>query len=248
MKRQLTAFFMAWGMFCSIPCPCKKWDEAARPWMIVYFPAVGLAVGAVWALAARLFGLWGFTGLFAAAVLTAIPYFLTGFVHLDGFLDCCDAILSRRELAERQRILKDPHVGSFAVLGACFLFLGVFAAFGDFDCGKWRALLLIPVCSRCVTGLAVTCLRPMGTSQYAGGFRAARKTAQTCVLAALLLAALAGSVLLAGRPGLSAAVCAAGAALFVWRGVRQLGGMSGDISGFALTLGEALGVASLLFL
>ena len=67
--------------------------------------------------------------------------------------------------------------------------------------------------------------KTMGTSQYAGGFRAARKTAQTCVLAALLLAALAGSVLLAGRPGLSAAVCAAGAALFVWRGVRQLGGM-----------------------
>ena len=31
MKKQLTAFMMAWGMFCSIPCPYKKWDDAARP-------------------------------------------------------------------------------------------------------------------------------------------------------------------------------------------------------------------------
>jgi adenosylcobinamide-GDP ribazoletransferase len=245
---QLTAFFMAWGMFCSLPCPFKKWDEAARPWMIVYYPVIGLLIGALWMLAARLFRLWNFTGLFAAAILTAIPYLLSGFLHLDGYLDCCDAILSRRDLAERQKILKDSHVGSFAVIGACFLFLGVFAAFGDFDFSKWRALLLIPVCSRCVTGLAVTCLRPLGTSQYAGRFRQEKKAAQTWILVAMLLAAAAGSVFFCGRAGFSALVCAACTALFVWRGVRQLGGMSGDISGFSLTLGEALGVGSLLFL
>ena len=41
---------------------------------------------------------------------------------------------------------------------------------------------------------------------------------------------------------------AAVSGLFTWYGARQLGGMSGDISGFALTLGEAAGVISLLFL
>ena len=30
MKTQITAFFMAWGMFLSIPCPAKIWDEKAR--------------------------------------------------------------------------------------------------------------------------------------------------------------------------------------------------------------------------
>ena len=52
MKTQITAFFMAWGMFLSIPCPAKIWDEKARPWQLVYLPLVGLLVGAIWALAA----------------------------------------------------------------------------------------------------------------------------------------------------------------------------------------------------
>ena len=45
MKTQITAFFMAWGMFLSIPCPAKIWDEKARPWQLVYLPLVGLLVG-----------------------------------------------------------------------------------------------------------------------------------------------------------------------------------------------------------
>ena len=43
MKTQITAFFMAWGMFLSIPCPAKIWDEKARPWQLVYLP-LGLSV------------------------------------------------------------------------------------------------------------------------------------------------------------------------------------------------------------
>ena len=56
MKTQITAFFMAWGMFLSIPCPCKIWDEKARPWQLVYLPVAGLLVGTLWALAAYALG------------------------------------------------------------------------------------------------------------------------------------------------------------------------------------------------
>ena len=41
---------------------------------------------------------------------------------------------------------------------------------------------------------------------------------------------------------------AAGTALAVLYGYRQLGGMSGDIAGFALTLGELCGLAALILL
>ena len=27
MRRQLTAFLMAWGSYCAIPCPIKRWDD-----------------------------------------------------------------------------------------------------------------------------------------------------------------------------------------------------------------------------
>ena len=49
-----------------------------------------------------------------------------------------------------------------------------------------------------------------------------------------------------GRKGLWAMLfCAAGQCLSTGGAIRQLGGMSGDVSGFALTLGELCGLAAL---
>ena len=105
MKRLTTAFFMAWGMFCAIPCPYQRWDERLRPLMLVCFPLLGVLLGGIWSSAAWLIARWGGLGLFGPALLAALPCLLTGFLHLDGFMDCCDAILSRRPLEERQQIL-----------------------------------------------------------------------------------------------------------------------------------------------
>ena len=37
MKQYLTGFFMAWGNFCALPCPCKRWDTNATPLMPVSY-------------------------------------------------------------------------------------------------------------------------------------------------------------------------------------------------------------------
>ena len=108
LRKPLTALMMAWGTYLAIPCPYKVWDDALRPWQIVCLPPVGLVVGGIWALCAGIFAKLGFTGFLAAAILAAVPFLVTGFFHLDGFLDCCDAILSRRDLATRQKILRIP--------------------------------------------------------------------------------------------------------------------------------------------
>lgn len=249
MKTQLTAFFMAWGMFLSIPCPVKIWDERARPWQLVYLPFVGLLVGALWALAAYLTGAFGHLPALCAAVLTALPFFLTGFLHLDGFMDCCDAILSRRDLQTRQKILKDSHVGSFAVVCTIFLMLITFAAFLDLDAAKsFQGLLLIPVFSRFASSFCVFSCRPMQASQYASGFAAAQNKRQLTALAILNVLAAVLGLLLLPRPWFT--VCALGAEGFAllccFLARKNLGGMSGDISGFSMTLGEAAGVLLLL--
>lgn len=249
MKTQITAFFMAWGMFLSIPCPAKIWDEKARPWQLVYLPFVGLLVGALWALAAYLTGALGRLPALCAAILTALPFVLTGFIHLDGFMDCCDAILSRRDLQTRQKILKDSHVGSFAVVCTIFLMLITFAAFLDLDAAKnFQGLILIPVFSRFASSFCVFSCRPMQTSQYASGFEAAQNKRQLTALAILNVLAAALGFLLLPRPWFT--VCALGAEGFAllccfWAR-KNLGGMSGDISGFSMTLGEAAGLLLLL--
>ena len=249
MKKQFTALMMAWGMFCSIPCPCKRWDEKSRGWMLVWFPVIGLLIGGIWTLAAFLLGLWGKTGLLASAFLMALPFLLTGFLHLDGFMDCCDAILSRRDLAERQRILKDSHVGSFAVICVSLLFLAEFAAFCELDWARhFWALLPLPAAVRSAAALLVRYRKPMGTSQYAGQYEQEKTKAQGVWMALLLAVFTALPVLLLGKAGCACVLGVLGCGLSALLASRNLGGMSGDISGFSITLGELCGILYLTLL
>ena len=114
---------MAWGMFLAIPCPFPRWREEARVQMSACLPLIGGMLGGLWALLA-----WGLVRLscppaVTALLLAAFPWLCSGFIHLDGFMDVCDAVLSRRDLEQRQRILKDSHCGAFAVICVCLLVL-----------------------------------------------------------------------------------------------------------------------------
>ena len=191
LRKPLTALMMAWGTYLAIPCPYKVWDDALRPWQIVCLPPVGLVVGGIWALCAGIFAKLGFAGFLAAAILATVPFLVTGFFHLDGFLDCCDAILSRRDLATRQKILKDSHVGSFAVVCTIFLMLAMFAAFRDFDIKNgFPGLILLPVFSRFASSFCVFACRPMQTSQYAGSFAAGKTKTQRRILLGMYIAVM----------------------------------------------------------
>lgn len=161
MSEWLDGFSMAWGMFLAIPCPLRRWNEKAREKMLVCLPLVGLAVGGIWLGLYLLLRHAAIGGLYTF-LMAALPWLVTGFMHLDGYMDVCDAVLSRRELATRQRILKDSHCGAFAVIGMVLLALCQWSVFlsGSADESLW-GLLLIPVATRACAGLAVLKLRPM---------------------------------------------------------------------------------------
>ena len=53
----------------------------------------------------------------AAATALCVLVVASGAIHLDGFLDCCDALFAPVSPARRREILKDPHHGSFALAG-----------------------------------------------------------------------------------------------------------------------------------
>ena len=228
MKRLTTAFFMAWGMFCAIPCPYQRWDERLRPLMLVCFPLLGVLLGGIWSSAAWLIARWGGLGLFGPALLAALPCLLTGFLHLDGFMDCCDAILSRRPLEERQQILKDSHVGAFAVICVDLLLLLSVALFATAEWSKvWRPLLFLPAAARGPAALAVLSLSPMGGSSYSGGFQAQVGRIHRLTAAALTVIFPVLSAALFGIPGLCAAAAACGSlrgiVLLRWWRILRLG-------------------------
>ena len=244
MKKYFRACMMSFTMFCAIPCPFHKWDDEARPLMTLFLPLVGAWIGVLWALMAFLIRLCEIPMIIGAAALCAYPFLISGFMHIDGYMDVTDAVKSCRDIDGRRRILKDPHSGSFAVVACVLLVIAQFAllasAKADADI---HALILIPVVSRTVAGLCVTILRPMSTSEYAGAYRRGIKKSHTVILAVILAAAVAAGFLLLGKCGFVSIAVLTGYLLSLVRAFRSLDGMSGDISGYALTFGELCGIA-----
>ena len=240
---------MAWGNFMTIPCPYKRWDNSLKNMMLAFLPSVGAVIGALW------------MGIFWALLRTGISPFLIsfvmmfyifavcGFMHMDGFMDCNDAIMSRRPLEERQRILKDSTVGAFAVVTVAFLLLAWFAAMSSavYRIG-YADLLMVPVVSRAAAGISVLLCKPIGHSQYAEDYEAPGRWKYR--LAVLLQVALfMGVTILLGGGWLKIAILTAviGIAGFAacLYARKQLGGMSGDIAGYTICISELAGILAL---
>jgi adenosylcobinamide-GDP ribazoletransferase len=240
MKKYLHAFAMCQSMFCAIPAP-QLWNEQAKDKMLLFLPMVGLEIGALWAALAWICSLLNLPALVAGLILCAYPYIVTGFLHLDGFMDVTDAVKSWRDLERRREILKDSRVGSFAVIGIVLLVLAQFALFASVSAeADVRILIFIPAVSRCCSSLAVTGLKPMSTSQYAGQ---KKPKAHLVVLSVMLCIFLTAGFLFCGKYGFALVGCLVGYGFALLRAYKSLDGMNGDISGYALTIGELCAVA-----
>ena len=126
----LYSCIIAISMYSKIPMPNVEWTEERMRYVMCFFPLVGIVQGAA-------LGLWLHLALdvlnlsVGAAALTgaAIPLLVTGGIHMDGFLDTMDAIHSYGDRSRKLEILKDPHLGAFAVISFgvyMMLYLGVF--------------------------------------------------------------------------------------------------------------------------
>ena len=248
MKKLLKAFCMSFSMFCAIPTPFSHvWEDSVRSLMLVVFPFVGTIIGGIWALAAFILDKINCPQMFAAAVLALIPYLLTGGIHLDGYMDCCDAIFSRRPLEKKREILKDSHVGSFAVVGLAILMIFSFASFASAD-ENTNMIPLIFICmvSRGCSAIGVSTLRPMGHSEYAGNFQQGISKGNITALSAILILSVALSYFICGADGLvSCFATAVGYVLATSYAFKNLDGFSGDVTGFGHTIGELFGIVAL---
>lgn len=240
MKLWLYALGMCQSMFCALPFPWHGWEEKARDRMLLCLPLIGLEIGLVWWGLLWICDWLGLPQAIRAMVLTAAPYLLTGFMHLDGFMDVTDAVRSYRSLERRREILKDSHVGSFAVIGVVLVILCQFSAFVSLYPGmRMTVLILIPVVSRCCSVIAIQLLPPMATSQYA------HRQPHVAAPLVMLLAAIGCGFWMRTKFGLTLLGCVAGFCLALLRGYGSLKGMNGDISGYCLTIGELTALVTL---
>ena len=258
---------MAWGCFCWIPCPYKKWNEEDRPAMLAMLPLVGTFIGViagcVWMAMIRI----GTGQLLTGAVVTAVYFLLTGFIHLDGYMDCCDAVMPRHPDMERRReILKDPHTGAFAAIGlviAMVLFLASISDITDREYIHPIVLMsVIATISRMTSVLDVLGKKPMETSQYTemSGSKPGRIYSVIAGLIGVLVfmagneivmhsmdIIITGDLVEVDIPGIAGLltvtlVTVAAAEITGIFDRRTLGGMNGDISGHMIVTGEMFGL------
>ena len=250
----MTSFLMCWQMFLWIPCPSTKWDQNKVKEMLLWLPVIGIIVGGIWYLVYFLFETFGKgIGPVAAGLLTVLPWFITGFMHLDGYMDCADAALYFGTKERKIEILKDSHVGSFAVISAVILGILQFSAFlqlGQSPLGykAMMALIFIPALTRSCSIENLFWLKSLSTSEYADlPMKEKRRYRIIPVLQGI--AFFAAIWFLCGMTVFWAVFIGIVVEELIIIYLRKnLGGFSGDVSGAAITAGELACLIALAFI
>lgn len=234
------AIGMAFALYSRIPMPPLDWESDSRRWALHAFPLVGFAVGGLqlgWVWLCHTLGL---NPLLFASGLTAIPFLLTGGIHMDGFCDVCDARASHQSRERKLEILKDPHVGSFAVLFCVLYLLMTTALWTQADRWDRAAYVVLPLLPVYVRTLSAWQALNLPNARGSGMLALVAEQKRPLPWLPGVLAALCWAGFAAVRPIYLLAAFAGGlAALWCVRvSMREFGGTTGDLSGWMLQISE----------
>ena len=122
---------MAFSIYSRIPMPQISWKKENMKLTLVFFHLVGgicFALGFLIYLFSLKFSLSPY--MFSSLIIL-MSFFVTGGIHIDGFMDSCDGIFSRKPKEEALSIMQDSSCGAFAVIGAILLFLAKLIFIGE---------------------------------------------------------------------------------------------------------------------
>jgi len=226
------SLLVAWTFLTALPLPLRRAPmPAERGAAVAWYPAVGYALGGILA-----FVDWGLrhtalSSFVVAALLVATLALLTGFLHLDGLLDTCDAAFVQRTRAERLAIARDPRAGAFGVVVVVLLLLLKTALLaGPLGTHRTAVILCFPALARCVMAAAIILLpSARGTEGLGGGVKAHARPWTLGV--ALMIAAIPTVALLRWQALALFAGAVIGGACIAALALRRLGGATGDVYG-----------------
>lgn len=123
VKNVLWGMILAFQFLTRLPLPIQSpWNKHTIKWALRCYPVVGILIGTI--LAGLLAMLQPYLPLWLMTlVLLSAWVWLTGGLHLDGWMDVADAVGSNASLDRKWQIMKDPNVGSFGIIAFIFLFV-----------------------------------------------------------------------------------------------------------------------------
>lgn len=204
-----------------------------------WFPLVGLLLGLILYLSSCFLQIFLPPTICAALVLT-LHFFITGGFHLDGVADTADGLMSGK--AEREKIftiMKDSYLGSMGATALTLLLILKYSALTLIISNAPLALVIFPVLGRyAIVQLTFSTVyaRPEGGL----GAIFTNCCGQRELITAGIISLISG-LLFAGLAGfMSCIAIALYVTIIKTTSQRRLGGVTGDILGFACESGEAL--------
>ncbi|MDR1111219.1 MAG: adenosylcobinamide-GDP ribazoletransferase [Deltaproteobacteria bacterium] len=209
------------------------------------YPLVGLILGLISFVLATLLSWTGLPTAAAAIFLVTAQIVLTRGFHLDGLADSADALLSHRSVERKLEIFKDSHLGTFGVLAIVLdvllkaSLISALALDGRFPP---HLLLLYPLWGRLAASVVATRSRYARPGGGLGHDMVAHSGPRELWVATLYGQAIS---LLFGPWSLACAIVALLAGFLLARLWRHcLGGVTGDLLGATVELGEIVSLAA----
>ncbi|MGI6118637.1 MAG: adenosylcobinamide-GDP ribazoletransferase [Bilifractor sp.] len=237
----LKSFVIALSLYSRIPVPQFSWEEKDMRYVLCFFPAAGAAIAALlwlWHMVCLRFGI-GDTP--RALIMAAIPLAVSGGIHVDGFMDTADALHSYRSREKKLEILKDSHIGAFAVIRLMLLGLIYTACMACLKSeAAWKTVSVGYIFSRALSGFSVVVFPKAKKEGMAADLsKSADQKRSAAVLAAE--AAASGALMMRLSPlygAVLAAVSLFWLVIYRKKAEREFGGITGDTSGYFLVISE----------
>lgn len=240
---------IAFSMFSNIKMPQFVWKNSDMKYLLVAFPFVGIAVSIFMVAGVFLFEILNFSKLFIAFFCTISPIFITGGIHLDGFIDTCDALSSNLSVEKKIEILGDPHVGAFGIIFTiCYFFISFATYFElEFEKNVIFFLFIIFFASRCISSLTLLKFKKAKKNGLGMKFSEIeeKKNIEVILMAFLLILSIL-SVLIDVKYAIFT-IFSSCSMVFYWKKniVEKFGGTTGDLQGFLLQILEISMIFSL---
>ncbi|CAH2712958.1 Adenosylcobinamide-GDP ribazoletransferase [Neobacillus rhizosphaerae] len=240
MRRFIKGFLINLQFFTAIPISLElPMDKQHLRKAVQAFPLLGLLQGVIYLSLFYVFQeLTPFSHLASAFLLWLATIFLTGGIHLDGWMDASDAYFAYQDQEKRLEIMKDPRTGAFGVLSIIVLlscrFLFIYESTLNVEYVTYIFIAGIPFLSKSVMGVLLLTVKSAKNEGLGSLFQSAAKPQVLWIYPVYLLGflflviLLNKEFLLVGLLILVATCC-----LYFCRrkAVKWFGGITGDVLG-----------------
>ena len=247
--RILKSLCITFSIYSKIPVPQFAWKEEDMKYIFCFFPWIGAIIGAALYFWGTFCKAYEIDVLPYSFICAAIPLIITGGFHVDGFMDTMDAFHSYQPRERKLEILKDSHIGAFAVIMLILYGIIYISAYAEItDITLFQMICMGFFLSRCLSGIAAVTFslaKKEGSLSFTAN-SSGKKVTKICLY--LQSAVCVGAMLMLSWKAIVVVLSAFFSFFYYYyRCKKEFGGITGDTAGyFVLLCEESMAVAAAL--